>query len=155
MHGLVCDAGPLLVVCAGNTNGILDTLQQVLENMHLHFPCRSLLKQLDKVGMEMREKHAVSLRMQVVQCDGGQKDEEYKIENCINLSEKTDKGTSAASAKPYVTAEGKKVVNMVLEHHQQRMLDVQSLSILGQKGDQAPAMGLVFFLKQKEADKCV
>lgn len=149
MHGLVCDAGPLLA-CIGNTNGILDTLQQVLENMHLLFPCRSLLKQLDDVGVEMREKHAVSLRMQVVQCDGGQKDDEYKIENCINLPEKTGKGTLSASAKPYVTAEGKKVVNMVLEHHQQRMLEVQCLSVMGQKGDQAPAMGLVFFLKRKE-----
>ena len=137
-------------MCAGNTNGALDALQQVLENMHLLFPCHSLLKQLDDVANEMRERHAVCLRMQVVQCDGGQKDEEYKIDNCISLPEKTNKGISTASAKPYVTAEGKKVVNMVLEHHQHRKLEVQCLSIVGQKGDQAPAMGLVFFLKQKE-----
>ena len=138
-------------LCAGNTNGILDVLQQVLENMHLPFPCKALLKQLDDVATEMRVKHSVSLRMQVVQCDGGQKDEEYKVDNCISLPEKTSKGSSPASAKPYVTEEGKKVVNMVLEHHQQRMLEVQSLSIMGQKGDQAPAMGLVFYLRRKEA----
>lgn len=150
VYGLVSDSSSLLAVCAGNTNGILDTLQQVLENMHLLFPCRSLLKQLDDVAKEMREKHAVSLRMQVVQCDGGQKDEEYKVENCITLPEKTSKATLSASAKPYVTEEGKKVVNMILEHHQHRKLEVQCLSIMGQKGDQAPAMGLVFFVKRKE-----
>ena len=113
--------------------------------MHLTLPCQPLLKDLASVTTEKRNRRSISIRLKIESCDGGQKDDEYKIENCINKTTKPSEPSS--SARPYVTEEGKKVVNIVVGHHSGSKLDVQKVTLLGQKGGQSPKLAVVFLLK--------
>ena len=130
----------------GNVDGILEVLSQLLENLHISLSCKCLLRQLEAIISEKQSKHAVSMKMKVIHCNGGQKSDEYKVENCLMQlsSEKAD------SSQPYVTAEGKKIVNMVLEQSDGYLLDVDHIVVAGQKGEQCPKWGLAFL--SNEAD---
>jgi hypothetical protein len=131
----------------GDVNGILDTLQSVLENMHLSLPCQPLLKNLADVADAKRTSRAIALHLAVQSCDGGEKDSEYKVDNCIMADAKPSTEQSS-SARPYVTEEGKKVVNLVVQHHKKQQFDVQRILLAGQKGGQSPKLAVVFLLRK-------
>ncbi|XP_064406559.1 zinc finger ZZ-type and EF-hand domain-containing protein 1-like isoform X2 [Halichondria panicea] len=130
----------------GNVNTILDTLQILIDNTTLEFSLLPLLKKMEEMKSTKKQRHSELLKLEVVSCDGGQKDEEHGP-TCI-LSNTPDN----SSGDPYISDKDKKVVNILLKEESSSVIQLSMLKVKVQSGAQGARAGLVFLLTSEPKD---
>lgn len=128
----------------GNLKSIFKVLKLLYEVVHEEFEAGQVISSLEDVHLKATKKHGRFLKMSLLSCDGGHKDNFSKPENVL-----TDNWSSEA----YLSESGKTRVSLMFSSAASVSLKLTRMIIKVSKGAIGPSHGLVFVLDDLKGDE--